>query len=90
MSERDDRGDEQINPIHQDQYRHAEAELGGADNVEKTTYTGNATGTEPGDGPGQNAAVTTRVGSGGSNIALWVTGVLALLAMLAYATGFFG
>lgn len=79
-------------------YEHAEAALGGADNVQKTTW-GVGTGTEPrgtqeyapierkkGEGP-----VVARTGvGGGMNPVAWIVGLLALVAFLMYAFGIFG
>ena len=78
------------NPEPPEKYAHREAALGGADAVEKTSYAGTAHGAEPGDAPEQNAAVTAQVGSGGGpGVFGWVAGLLALLALAAYAAGMF-
>ncbi len=75
----------QENPLRPQKYRDAEAELGGADDVEKTTYV-TGRGTDPrarkGDGP---AATVSARGPG-----TWVTLVivtLVVLVALAYLIG---
>ncbi len=72
----------------QDRYRHPEAQLGGADAVEKTTYvTGRGTDPQAQRPAGVPSAQTPS--GGGLNPALWVVLVLALLVIVAYAAGFF-
>ena len=74
----------QQNPIPRDRYRDAEAQLGGADNVEKTTYVVGK-GTDPnarkGDGP------SATVSSGAPKLVAVVVAVLMLLVALAYLIG---
>ena len=70
--------------------RNATVDVGDADAVEKTTYVGDAHGTEPGDAPEQNQRVTAAVESGGGLGPLgWIALVLGALALIAYATGLF-
>ena len=70
-------------------YRNSETALGGADAVEKTTWVGDAHGTEPGRGPDKHADVTAQVGAGrGANPMAWVAAVIALGALAIYALGF--
>jgi len=76
---------DQINPFRADRYRDAEAELGGADGVEKTTYVVGE-GTDPqrekrGNGPA--AGLTSSVPSG--LLALVVA--LVFLVMVVYLLG---
>jgi hypothetical protein len=75
----------QQNPIPRDRYRDAEAQLGGADSVEKTTYVVGK-GTDPnarkGDGPAASAS-----SRGAPTIVLVVVLVLAALVALAYMVG---
>lgn len=81
---------DQINPEQPERYRHAEAALGGADSVEKTTYVGDARGTEPEDprdGHGSLSA-TVRPG-GGPGLVVWVTAIVAIAALVAYLAGVF-
>ena len=74
----------QQNPIPDDRYRDAEAELGGADNVEKTTYVVGK-GTDPnarkGDGP------SATVPSAAPRMVAIVVAVLLVLVALAYMIG---
>jgi hypothetical protein len=74
----------QQNPIPRDRYRDAEAELGGADNVEKTTYVVGK-GTDPnarkGDGP------SATVSSGAPKMVAVVVAVLVVLVAIAYLIG---
>jgi hypothetical protein len=74
----------QQNPIPRDRYRDAEAELGGADNVEKTTYVVGK-GTDPnarkGDGP--SATVSSRA----PKMVAVVVFVLVVLVAIAYLIG---
>ena len=80
--------DDQINPPRD--YVNPETALGGADAVEKTTYAGNAHGTEPGAAPGQNVNVTAQVPhGGGTNVALWITAVIAILVAIVYGISLF-
>jgi hypothetical protein len=68
--------------------RDREAELGGADSIEKTTYAGNAHGAALPDHT-KNPAVTAAVRPTGANPVVWVTAFLALVVVLAYLLGFF-
>ena len=71
-------------------YVNAETALGGADAVEKTTYTGNAHGTEPGAGAGQKPPVTAQVPhGGGTNVVMWIAAVLALIVAAVYGASLF-
>jgi hypothetical protein len=68
-------------------YEHAEAALGGADAVEKTTYVVGE-GTEPDRRPrgpyaGRGAA------TGGTNLVVWVVVGIAVLIALVYIVGLF-
>jgi hypothetical protein len=80
----------QINPKDPEKYKDAEAALGGADNVEKTTYVGDARGaepTDPRDGHGSYSA-TVRPG-GGPGLIVWAAAILAIAALVAYLAGAF-
>lgn len=68
--------------------RNPETALGGADNVEKTTY-GAPSGTEPG-GQQRKGEPTAQVGSGkGPNLLAWIVGAVVVLFALVYAAGLF-
>ena len=67
--------------IPQDKYRDAEAQLGGADAVEKTTYV-TGRGTSPEDRPAKGAPIA-RTPSQGLSLAVWI--VIIVVAMLAVA-----
>ena len=70
--------------------RNATVDLGDADAVEKTTYEGNAHGTEPGDRNEQNPGLTATVAPGrGLNPLAWIAIILGVLALVAYAVGLF-
>jgi hypothetical protein len=73
------------NPVPSNRLRDPEAQLGGADDVEKTTYVVGR-GTDPnarkGDGP--SATVSSR---GAPRIVLAIVVVLVLLVALAYLIG---
>ena len=76
----------QENPVPRERNRDAEAQLGGADAVEKTTYVVGK-GTDPnarGDGP--SATVPSR---GAPLIVVAIVAVLALLVAIAYLVGLF-
>jgi hypothetical protein len=75
----------QENPLRADRYRDAEAELGGADDVEKTTYVVGQ-GTDPNARKGSRAAAAG-VGRGAPTMVLIVVLVLAVLVALAYMIG---
>ena len=70
-------------------YQMSEAALGGADAVEKTSYvTGSGTSPEARHVPGTPAASEVRGGGGLGTV--WIAlGVLVVLAILAFALGFF-
>lgn len=74
----------QQNPIPRDRYRDAEAELGGADNVEKTTYVVGK-GADPNARKGQGSSAT--VSSGAPKMVAAVVVVLVVLVALAYLIG---
>ena len=74
----------QQNPIQRDRYRDAEAELGGADNVEKTTYIVGK-GTDPHARKGEGPSAT--VASGAPKMVAIVVAVLVVLVALAYLIG---
>ena len=77
----------QENPAPTDRYRDAEAQLGGADDVEKTTYVVGR-GTEP---EARAKGPTATVSSGGApRLVLGVVVVLVVLVALAYLIGLFG
>ena len=67
-------------------YDHPEAQLGGADAVEKTTYLVGE-GTEP-DTRTRDEYAARPVG-GGPNVGLWIVGGVAALIALVYAIGIF-
>ena len=75
----------QENPVPRDRLRDPEAQLGGADSIEKTTYVVGK-GTDPnarkGDGP--SATVS---GRGAPMMVFAVVGVLVLLVAIAYLIG---
>ena len=62
--------------------------LGGADAVEKTTYTA-PSGSDPADDAGTDPVATARVRSQPFGPLTWAAIVLALLVMLAYGIGLF-
>jgi hypothetical protein len=67
-------------------YDHPEAQLGGADAVEKTSYVvGEGTAPET----RQGGDVVARGAAGGSNVGVWVVGGIAALIALVYAIGIF-
>ena len=70
----------------EDRYRHPEAQLGGADAVEKTTYV-TGRGTEPeARRPIGVPSAQTPSGSG-RNPAMWIVLVVVLLVVVVYAAG---
>jgi hypothetical protein len=74
----------QQNPIPSDRYRDAEAQLGGADSVEKTTYVvGKGTDPNARKGEGPSAVVP----SGAPRMVAVVVVVLVVLVALAYLIG---
>jgi len=65
-----------------------EAALGGADDVEKTTYV-TGSGTEP-EWQRRKGEPAAQVRSGGGpNLLAWIVGVIAALFALVYAAGLF-
>jgi hypothetical protein len=79
MSESD-----QTNPFRADAYRDAEAQLGGADDIQKTTYVvgeGTEPSTRKGEGP------TAQVGGGASRNLVWVVIALVALVLVGYLAG---
>lgn len=73
--------------IPQERYRDAEAQLGGADAVEKTTYvTGSGTSPEAVKPPGQPAA---NAPSSGRSPLLWIVVVVVALVVVVYVAAFF-
>jgi hypothetical protein len=62
--------------------------LGGADAVEKTTYAGDAHGTDPNDTARPPVTATVRHGGGLGTLG-WIVLVLAVLVAIAYAAGLF-
>ena len=75
--------------IPQDRYRDAEAELGGADAVEKTTYVeGHRTSPEAHVLPGTpTATVRARAGR---NVLIWIVVVVIVLLAVVFLGGLFG
>lgn len=63
--------------------------LGGADAVEKSTYVADVHGADVGDREVRGVPVTASVSSGGTSPIAWIAGLLALLALAAYAVGLF-
>jgi hypothetical protein len=75
---------EQTNPFRADRYRDAEAQLGGADDVQKTTYVvgeGTEPGTRKGEGP------TAQISGGISRGLVWIVGALVALVLVGYLLG---
>jgi hypothetical protein len=68
-------------------YDHAEAQLGGADAVEKTTYVVGE-GTEPDARP--RGDYIARGAARGASLGVWIIGGVAVLIALVYAIGIFG
>jgi hypothetical protein len=75
----------QQNPIPRDHYRDAEASLGGADAVEKTTYVVGA-GTDPNARKGEGPSATV-AGRGAPMMVVLVVIALVGLVALAYLVG---
>jgi hypothetical protein len=73
------------NPMPRGRYRDPEAELGGADAVEKTTYVVGE-GTDPNARKGEGPAAQVRAG-GAPMIVAAIVVVLVLLVALAYLVG---
>src|SRR3712207_4696031 len=67
-------------------YAHPEAQLGGADAIEKTTYVVGE-GSEPSTRP--RGEYVARGAAGGTNLGVWIIGGIAALIALVYAIGIF-
>ena len=78
----------QENPFPRQRYRDPEAQLGGADAVEKTTYVVGE-GTDPNARKGEAPAATVR-GGGAPRIVAVIIVVLVVLVALAYLIGLVG
>ena len=76
----------QENPFRRDRYRDAEAQLGGADAVEKTTYVVGE-GTDPNARKGEGPSAT--VHSSAPRVVGVVVAVLVVLVAIAYLIGVF-
>jgi hypothetical protein len=76
----------QENPFPRDRYRDPEAQLGGADAVEKTTYVVGE-GTDPNARKGAGPSATVR--SSAPRIVAIVVAVLVMLVAIAYLIGIF-
>jgi hypothetical protein len=75
--------------IPQDRYRDAEAALGGADAVEKTTYVeGHGTRPEARARPGTPTA--TVPAHAGRNALFWIVALVIVLLAIGYLGGLFG
>jgi len=72
----------QENPLPRERYRDAEAQLGGADAIEKTTYVVGK-GTDPTSRKGQGPAATVP-SRGAPMLVMAVIVVIAMLVALAY------
>ena len=68
-------------------YTHPEAQLGGADSIEKTTYVVGE-GTEP--DTRTRGSYVARGAAGGSNVGVWIVGGIAALIALVYMFGILG
>lgn len=77
----------QENPVRRDRLRDPEAQLGGADAVEKTTYVVGK-GTDPRARKGEGPSATVR-SAGPPLMVIGVVVVLALLVLAAYLIGIF-
>jgi hypothetical protein len=73
--------------IPQDRYRDAEAQLGGADAIEKTTYV-TGRGTNPEDMPAHGAPIA-RTPSRGLSLAIWIVVIVVAMFAVAYIGGAF-
>jgi hypothetical protein len=76
----------QENPFPRDRYRDPEAQLGGADAVEKTTYVVGE-GTDPNARKGEGPSATVRSSAPGVVVAVIV--VVVVLVAIAYLIGIF-
>ena len=75
----------QENPMPRERLRDAEAQLGGADAVEKTTFVVGE-GTDPNARKGEGPAATVR-GGGAPRVVAWTIVLLVVLVALAYLLG---
>ena len=75
----------QENPYDPDAYRDAEAQRGGADNVEKTTYV-KGSGTAP-EGRRPDAPIATVASAGGPRTITWMVIALVVIVALVYLLG---
>ncbi|HKO15763.1 MAG TPA: hypothetical protein VJU87_05965 [Gemmatimonadaceae bacterium] len=76
---------DQENPFEKDRYRDAEAQLGGADDVEKTTYVvGKGTDPRARKGTGPSARVP---GHGAPGIVIGIIIAIVVLVAIAYLSG---
>jgi len=73
--------------IPEDRYRDAEAQLGGADAVEKTTYVGGR-GTRP-EARTPRGDATAKVPSRGVSVVVWLVLIVIALLAVAYFGGVF-
>ncbi len=76
----------QENPFDADRYRDAEAQLGGADSVEKTTYVVGE-GTQPERRHDRRAPAANVSARGGSGMLIAIVVALVALAAIAYLLG---
>jgi hypothetical protein len=72
----------------ENRYRDAEAQLGGADAVEKTTYV-TGRGTTPEDTPARGAPIA-RIPSRAAPVAVWIVLIVVAMLAVAYIGGTFG
>ena len=63
--------------------------MGGADAIEKTTYIADVHGAGVENASGRGVPVTASVPAGGASPIAWVAAILAILALVAYATALF-
>ena len=63
--------------------------MGGADAIEKTTYIADVHGAGVEDASGRGVPVTASVPAGSASPIAWVAAILAILALVAYATALF-
>lgn len=74
--------------IPQHRYRDAEAALGGADAVEKTTYV-EGRGTEPEAHVPPGTPTATVPARNGRNMVLWIVAAVIVLIVVGYLSGLF-
>ena len=75
--------------IPQDRYRDAEAALGGADAVEKTTYV-EGHGTQPETHVPPGTPTATVPARGGRNVLVWIAALVIVLLAIGYLGGLLG